>query len=241
MSSFCAGGKTASIPSYTETELAENYPNGILPDLTGVQLTDGLASDTWLQSQINQLETNKRLPITTEIKNVASAPFDSPDAKDPLYEYVTKENDFTQKLKAEYCWYESRYFAALDRFLQTVADASLRNDKTAAVQTRLDMARKLNQKLNVLTQLTNAISKYRYSTTAKFNQDINSINDSLKKRGAQLQEQAKILEKETAAADLHKRMVEYTIEKNKANTNLLGLYAVLNVVAIGMIFYVART
>lgn len=241
MSSFCAAGKTASIPSYTDTELAQNYPDGILPDLTSVQLTDGLASDTWLQSQINQLEINKRIPITTEIKNVASVPFDAPDAKDPLNEYVTKENDFVEKLKAEYCWYESRYFAALDRFLQTVADASLRNDKTAAVQARLDVARKLNQKLNVLTQLTNAISKYRYKTTAKFQQDINSVNENLKKRGEQLQEQAKIMEKETAAADLHKRMVEYTVEKNKVNNNLLSLYAVLNVVALGMIFYIART
>lgn len=229
------------MPSFTDTELNDIYPNGILPDLSSVQLTDGLASQDWLNSQIQKLESQKRLPITTELNKVASTPFNAPDAKDPLNEYVTKENDFVAALKAEYCWYESRYFAALDRFLQTVADASLQGDKTAVIQGRLDTARKLNQKLNVLTQLVNAISKYRYATTAKFQQDINSINTGLQKRGSELLEQAKILEKETAAADLHKRMVEYTVEKNKANNNLLGLYAALNVVALGMIFYIART
>lgn len=241
MSSFCTGGKPGSIPSFTDVEINDIYPNGILPDLASLTLTDGLASQAWLEGQIKTLESNKRIPITTDIKNVASAPFNSPDSKDPLNEYVTKENDFTQQIKAEYCFYEVRYFAALDRFLQAVADASLRNDKTVVVQQRLDTARKLNQKLNVLTQLVNAISKYRYRSTEKFNQDINSINNNLKKRGDQLIEQAKILEKETAAADLHKRMVEYTVEKNRANNNLLGLYAVMNVVALGMIFYIART
>lgn len=241
MSSFCSGGKPASIPSFTDVEINETYPNGILPDLSSLTLTDGLASQAWLEGQITTLETNKRLPMTTDIKNVASTPFNSPDSKDPLNEYVVKENEFTQQLKSEYCFYEIRYFAALDRFLQAVADASLRNDKAVVIQQRLDTARKLNQKLNVLTQLANAISKYRYRSTEKFNQEINSINQGLKSRGDQLIEQAKILEKETAAADLHKRMVEYTVEKNKANTNLLGLYAALNVVALGMIFYIART
>jgi hypothetical protein len=241
MSSFCTGGKPTSIPSFTDVEINDTYSNGVLPDLSSITLTDGLASQAWLEGQITTLESTKRIPVTTEIKNVASTPFNSPDSKDPLSEYVTKENDFTQGLKAEYCFYEVRYFAALDRFLQAVADASLRNDKAAVIQQRLDTARKLNQKLNVLTQLVNAISKYRYRSTEKFNQDINSINDGLKKRGDQLIEQSKILEKESAAADLHKRMVEYTVEKNRANNNLLGLYAVMNVVALGMIFYIART
>ena len=56
-----------------------------------------------------------------------------------------------------------------------------------------------------------------------------------------LLEQRDILERETAAADLHKRMAEYTTEKNRANQNLLTLYAVLNVTALAMIFYIART
>jgi hypothetical protein len=60
-------------------------------------------------------------------------------------------------------------------------------------------------------------------------------------RQKQLSEQNEILNRESAAADLHKRMVEYTIEKNKANTNLLTLYGVLNIVALSMIFYIART
>jgi hypothetical protein len=36
-------------------------------------------------------------------------------------------------------------------------------------------------------------------------------------------------------------MVEYTKEKNNATSNLLTLYAVLNIVAIGVLVALART
>ncbi len=219
----------------------ETFPNGILPDLTSVTLQNGLASDEWLQQQVRQLQTRGVLPSPVDLDVVRSAPFNSPESKDPLARFVERDNQFVQSLKAEYCFYEGRYFSALDRFLQSVADASLRGDRTATIQSRLDAARKLNQKLNVFTQLANQIAKTRYATTEQFQRDINTINASLQARGVQLLEQSKILEKETAAADLHKRMVEYTVEKNKANNNLLSLYAVLNIVALSMIFYIART
>jgi hypothetical protein len=63
----------------------------------------------------------------------------------------------------------------------------------------------------------------------------------LEQRRTELLKQQDILSRETATADLHKRMVDYTTEKNKANTNLLTLYGILNITAIAMIFYISRT
>jgi hypothetical protein len=103
------------------------------------------------------------------------------------------------------------------------------------------MARQLNQKVTLMAQITNGIAKYRYSETTQFQNEINSLNENLRQRQKRLLEQNKILRKETAAADLHKEMVRFTVEKNKANTNLLTLFGVLNITALAMIIYIARS
>lgn len=40
---------------------------------------------------------------------------------------------------------------------------------------------------------------------------------------------------------LRKEMVNYSIEKNKAATNLLALYGFLNLSAIGILIYIYRS
>ena len=67
------------------------------------------------------------------------------------------------------------------------------------------------------------------------------MNESLRQRKAKLVAQNKILVKETAAADLNKQMVTYTIEKNKANSHLLTYYGILNITALAIIFYISRS
>jgi acetolactate synthase small subunit len=238
MSTFCGG--TGSVPAFTPEELRDPFPNGVVDGETP-ELQNGLATEAWLKNKVSQLESQGRLPKPTRPQETQRAPFGAPESKDPLKEFVDKDNEFQTALKKEYCHYESRYFSALDGFLQSVADASLKGQSQSTVQVRLDLARSLNQKLTVLTQLVNAIGKYRYQSSSTFQNQINTLNVSLKDRQTELMAQAEILQRETAAADLHKRQVEFTIEKNKANQNLLALYGVLNIVALGMIFYIART
>lgn len=238
MSTFCGG--TGSIPAMTVAELRETFPNGILP--AGLPpMENGLASEDWVRNYVKQLEQQGRIPSTIKATEVQTNMFDSPETKDPLAEFVNREKALQEQIKNEYCFYEKRYFSALDSFLTSVGDASLRDQATSTIQARLDITRQLNQKLTLLSQVTNGFSKYRYSETTKFQNDINGLNENLKKRQAKLLEQNKILQKETAAADLHKQMVSYTVEKNKANTNLLTLYGILNITALAMIFYIARS
>lgn len=238
MSSFCGG--TGTIPAMTPSELQERYTNGLLPE-TMPPMETGLAEEGWLKTYIGQLESTGRIPALPSAKNMQSAPFETPDSKDPLAEFVSKESALYDSLKKEYCFYEKRYFAALDGFLQAIADNSLRGQSQTIVQGRLDATRKLNQKVTLLTQITNAISKYRYSTSNRLQNDINALNATLGSKQKKLMEQREILSKESASADLYKRMVEYTTEKNKANQNLLTLYGVLNITALAMIIYIART
>lgn len=236
MSTFCGGSN--SVPAMTPSQLLEVYPEGILPsDLP--PLEDGLASESWVQNYVQNLEESGRLPKPIKTSEANRAPFNAPESKDPLKKYVLSDREFQDNTKKEYCFYEKRYFAALDMFLQSVADASLRGNAQALNQ-KLDRCKLLNQKLTVLTQVVNGISKYRYSKNSRFQEDINSLNSSLRSRQESLREQAEILKKETAAADLHKRMVEYSIEKNKSSQNLLTLYGVLNIVALGILVYISK-
>jgi hypothetical protein len=238
MSQFCGG--TGSIPAMTITELNQTFANGFLP--SGLPpMPNGLASEQWVRSYINQLTSQGRVPRIPDPKKFQSTPFSSPEAQDPLKTYVQKENQVQTTLKQEYCFYERRYFSALNDFLTTVSNTSLRGQAPALVDQKLSITRTLNQKLTLLTQITNGIAKARYSNTHTMQNEINSINGSLEKRRKELLEQREILMRESAAADLHKRMVDYTTEKNHANQNLLTLYGILNITAIAMIFYIART
>jgi hypothetical protein len=238
MSQFCGG--TGSIPAMTPTELNQRFPNGLLPD-SMPPMPNGLAEERWIMDYMSRLASQGRIAVPPSPKSLQSTPFASPESQDPLKAYVTKENQIQTSLKQEYCFYEKRYFSALNDFLTTVSNVSLKGQASALVDQKLSIARALNQKLTLLTQITNGLAKRRYSTTQTMQGDINSINASLEKRRKELLEQREILYRETAAADLHKRMADYTTEKNYANQNLLTLYGILNITAIAMIFYVART
>jgi hypothetical protein len=238
MSSFCGG--TGSIPAMTPSEIQEIYPNGILP-ATMPSMTSGLADEAWLKNYVVSLQQQGRVPTPPPARTYESAPFDSPDKKSVLAEFSSKENKLQEDLKKEYCFYEKRYFAALDSFLQAIADNSLRGQSATTVEGRLAVTIRLNQKVMLLTQITNAISKLRYSTGLQLQGDINKVNENLKARQEKLIQQRDILVKETAAADLHKRMVDYTTEKARANSNLLTLYGILNITAVALIYYIART
>jgi len=241
MSTFC-GNTSDNIPAMTRDELAQVYPSGILPG-TLPDMTGGLTQDSWVQNYVRTLEQNGTLPKPTDMDSVKSNMFDSPETADPLATYVSADSVFLDNIKKEYCFYEKRYFASLSMFLDSVAQSSLQGQTAAAatIQLHLDTTRTLNQKLTLLTQIVNGLSIHRYKTAKDYNSNINKINSELKGRQQKLMKQNEILKKESASADLNKKMVEYTTEKNKANQNLLSLYGVLNIVALAMIFYIART
>ena len=130
--------------------------------------------------------------------------------------------------------------------LNSISQSSLSNDAAskessqALITNQLSTVTILNSKCNLIIQITNGISKYRYTQSQKYETQINNLNKSLSDKGAQLQAQADILNSQTALADVRKRMVDYTVEKNKSNQNLLALYGFLNLIALGIIVYIAK-
>jgi hypothetical protein len=242
MSTFCGG--TGTIPSMTPGELRESFKGGILPSQIPspeMDMTDGMASEKWVMNYVKKLEDDNIFPRPPRMDGVQSNMYDAPEGKDPLAVYSVDENNFQQKIKEEYCFYEKRYFAALDSFLQGIADASLKEGSQNVVESRLKLTRELNMKLTLITQIVNGASKYRYERSHSFQREINSVNEKLKKRKMELDKQNKLLQKENASLEISRSLVNYTTEKNVANNNLLTIYGVLNIVAIAMVLYIART
>jgi hypothetical protein len=128
-----------------------------------------------------------------------------------------------------------------DKLVNTSKESTLSQDARNDIQSKLNRAKEFNQKLNDIIQITNHIAKVRASETRDQNTEINALNASIKGTFDTLQTHAKILNSETSVTDLRKRMVEFTEEKNRSATNLLSLYGFLNLVAIGLLFYIARS
>ena len=248
MSTFCGG--TGSPPSIATSDLLTPYTasKSILPASGVPSDSSGVMSASEITAQMKYLEQNNVLPIPPAALSAVTTTSltSSPDTNNAVSTYVTKEAELIQNIKAEYCWYEKRYYSALNNLLDSISKSSLSTDATsqasaqALITSQLSTVSVLNNKCNLIIQVTNGISKYRYTQSQGYQTQINNLNTDLSKRGSQLQAQADILNSETALADVRKRMVEYTKEKNKSNQNLLALYGFLNLIALGIIVYVAK-
>ena len=236
MTTFCGRANFSTVPSYTSVELNAIYPNSFLP-ATMPAMTDGMASASEISAQIKALKTSGRIPAVPQPPyptNLGGSPNDN----DPLRDFSIKETAMKNAIKGEYCHYEGRYLAVFNDLLNEITRS---NPVQSQINSKLNQTIGFNKKLMYLTQITDAIAEDRLSESKSLRSNIDNTLMSLKDTQQKLLEQRNLLSSENAAVDLHKRMVEYTTEKARANSNLLSLYFVLNMSALAMIYYVART
>lgn len=162
-----------------------------------------------------------------------------------LEDLPTTELQTMNDLKDEFCFYYARYKYALDQLFTKLTTTSTAGTVSAAEQTSintyLQKARDFNQKLNDLIQISNYLSVKRVGDASTQSAEVNSLNTQIASTFDTLKKHHAMLSKENSEAELRKRMVEYTQEKNKSSTNLLQLYGVLNIVAIGLLLYIYRS
>jgi hypothetical protein len=156
-----------------------------------------------------------------------------------------QESQTMTALQSEFCFYYVRYKFALEDLFETLsrtsAASSLTDAQRRTIETKITNAKNLNIKLNDMIQLTNSIAVKRSSEMRDQNLTINMLNENIKDVYTRLQRQNEILRKEDSITELRKRMVDFTEEKNQSAVNLLSLYGFLNLVALGLLFYVARS
>jgi hypothetical protein len=151
-----------------------------------------------------------------------------------ITEFNNKLTAITTEVRLTYCIYETLYQSALTILFQDIQAGQVLNQQKKLV------AIQLNKKLLILLSGINRMNVYLNKKSTAFMQQTGWTTNSMNQNTIKLQKQLGILESRSAEADLHKRMSEYTDEKNRANRNLLSLYTLLNAVALGMIFYIAK-
>ena len=78
------------------------------------------------------------------------------------------------------------------------------------------------------------------SGSDKMAEEIEAFNKKVQDQKGKLEEQNKIISSSEATTKLRKEMVKFTEEKARRSDNLLKLYSVLNIVAIGLLVYVYK-
>ena len=63
------------------------------------------------------------------------------------------------------------------------------------------------------------------------------MNSDLSTARTRLRENSEKLEKQDLAADIQSSMIDYSLEKNESSRNMLAIYGFMNIVAVGMLFY----
>ena len=229
---FC----TSATSAFTDAELDANYSatTAISPSvLPGTSdRTETLLNSTYLASYINSLKNVRKI--------VPAHPSNGADSE-TIRAYVDGLNTLKDNAKAEYCYYFSRYKYAISQLFTNIANATAGSTSSEQlINTLLERAIRLNRRLTDMTQIVNAITVDQYSTAQTLDNQINNLNGELGGQFEKLQNQANILRSEAPVVEIKKRMVEYTKEKAKSQDNLLSLYFFLDVVALGILFYVYK-
>jgi hypothetical protein len=238
----------------SDAQMATPFAGSILPSIGAGRITQGELKGRLtaqkLEDVYNTLVQQGDLVSQTSYKESLAKMGDLKNtnndaAKAILNNLGTKEAVTMRKIQEEYCFYYFRYKYALetlfDKMVTTSKSTSLTESDRGEIQNKLTRAKEFNEKLNDIIQITNYISQKRSSEMRLQNTEINTMNSGIQATFDTLQGHSKLLNSESSISDLRKRMVEYTEEKNRSALNLLSLYGFLNLVAIGLLFYVARS
>ncbi len=234
MSTICPTNNT----QFTMTELDQAY-NGTSVMEAAVSGSNrdesGMLTKGYLDERVRNLK-GKVIPAEPQMEYIENK---SQDAI--IKEYMEKTNQIKGFVKDEYCFYLARYKFAFKQLITNIANATAGSTGVlGTIEEYTKVAVRLNRKLQDLSQIANAIADNQYATTQNFQTNINDSNSEIQKYFDTLKSHADILRKEVPAVELRKRMVEYTQEKARANKNLLSLYFFLDVVALGLLFYVYK-
>ena len=213
----------SSSASFTLTETTTMYTNTMLPTQSSARGADGTLTADSLKTHVDNLIKASRL---------IAAPATSADPQ-TIHTYLQADEKAITDMQAEYCYYSNRYTYAITQMLQSATASGSAPNQGADW---LAAARTLNVRLTDLITLM----KYLTTTRLAYGADASAmqLNADLTVRMKSLSDQSNDLVGPNANTTVYKKMVEYTKQKGKANGNLVLLYTFMNLIALGMLFYV---
>jgi len=103
----------------------------------------------------------------------------------------------------------------------------------------------LNSKLNQMIQLMQKLQSVRLSSLntnfyGVFSDPNSNLNKPLSDVQTKLQTVSTVLTKGDFEMSAKQSMIDYTLEKNSSSRNLLAVYGFMNIVAVGLLFYLYK-
>jgi hypothetical protein len=231
---------TASPETYTVTSVVIVDPSGVLINTIPSnieRITDtanrkyGMITDTALAGYINGLITAKKIP------GAPPNPATDGNQNVNISGYINAQNKLLADVKDEYEYYNNRYKYALNNFLTLLASQTTSNSDK---QAWLDAAIILNTRVNDIVQIVTYLTSYYLTQSRNNNNTINDLNGQMEARSNQIKVEGELLRRKGGDKELYQKMVEYSTVKARATNNLLSLYGCMNIVALGILFYVYK-
>jgi hypothetical protein len=180
--------------------------------------------------------------------------------------FATNAKKLRTALQTEYCYYYVRYKFGLEQVLTAATSQALSSttvlDITSADSTIITGSTPatsygsaktttvlLNKKLNELIQIMQKLQETRFKSLtgtddsyySKFSSSsADSLNGKLKAQQVSLAAQSALLQSGSFNDDVKQSMIDYTLEKNASSRNLLAVYGFMNIVAVGLLFYMYK-
>ena len=243
MSGICKN--TPAVTSAAQRD--QIFPDSVLPAANVGRQRDGTLTRGALQSVYSDLERRgKLITLAAYQKSLNQVADDERNVTEEILNNLGRTETETMKgIESEFCFYYQRYKYALEDLFTYIVSlssgSSLTAEQRTEVNTRLQTARGFNQKLNDLIQITNYIAKKNAEEMRKQNGTINRLNSRISTTYGALRQHASMLKSEESALGLRKEMVAYSQQKNLSANNLLSFYGFMNLVALGLLFYISRS
>jgi hypothetical protein len=213
--------------------------------------SDICGGQTASASQINDVMPNgistTTLPIDEGTKRISQPALESyakslvargsiPGQKPEFNDQMNVDKTFYASLRNEYCFYETRYVAALNQFLTLVANPN-GADTTAALAITIT----LNKRLNSLLEIMNYVSNSRARLVNDRSKKLNEYNDDLQSKIRILRSQQDFLQSGDVVLQTQEEMMRYSAEKSQATNIQIAFFVALNIVAIGTVLTVYKS
>jgi hypothetical protein len=162
---------------------------------------------------------------------------------DPASAFATSAATLRASISKEYCYYYVRYMYALQKVLLLAATSGMQLASNADYNAKKSIAVSLNGKLNQLLQIMQGIVGSRATSLKEYygaTEGVNEVNEELDTARASLVKHMSALQNNNLQSDIRSSMIDYSLEKNSSSTNLLAIYGFMNIVAVGMLYYLYR-
>jgi len=195
----------------------------------------GMLTETTLDTIINNITDEKTNPKIPTIPEKATR-----KDKD---DFDIKQKKLKDDIKAEYEFYYCRYIYCLNKLFRSISTTvpSNGNIDTTTIEKYLKLTKDYNIKLNDLIRIIHKLNtKISYNNT-EAGLLLKGQDTQIEQLMKSLKEHNDKLSGKNTVTNLRKDMVKYTEEKGRYTDNLLKMYSVLNIVALGLLVYVYKS